>query len=151
MRGGDMESTLAPNRTASAICGRIVKPDRGTLTPELARAILKLDFDPEDHERVGILSATAQKGTLTPEERAEPEEYIRVNHEVTLLQSKARLSLERADRSSRRKPCSGESGRGPAIGANPANSPSPPHGSVTRLTTSSQSNMRGTATPRTSR
>ena len=44
-----MESTLSPDKTASAIWGRVVKPDRGTLTPEAARSILKLDFDPEDH------------------------------------------------------------------------------------------------------
>jgi hypothetical protein len=94
-----MESTLPASKTASAIWGRIVKPDQATLTPELARAILKLDFAPEDHERVAILSAKAQKGSLTPQERAELEEYLRVNSELMMLQSKARLSLQRADRS----------------------------------------------------
>jgi hypothetical protein len=92
-----MKTTLSPNKTASAIWGRIVKPDQATLTPALARAILKLDFDPEDHQRVEILSAKAQNGSLTPEERAELEEYIRVNNELTILQSKARLSLQRAN------------------------------------------------------
>jgi hypothetical protein len=95
-----MESTLTPNRTASAIWSRIVKPDRATLTPELARAILKPDFDPEDHQLVEFLSAKARKGSLTPQERAELEEYIRVNNELMVLQSKARLSLKRADPSS---------------------------------------------------
>ena len=76
-----------------------MKPDQANLTPEMARAILKLDFDPEDHRRVDELSAKAQKGTLTPEERAELEEYIRVNHELAVLQSKARLSLKRANQS----------------------------------------------------
>lgn len=95
-----MESTLSPNHTASAIWGRIVKPDQATLTPELARAILKLDFDAEDHERVRVLSAKAQDGSLTPQERAELEEYIRVNNELMILQSKARLSLKRAKPSS---------------------------------------------------
>jgi hypothetical protein len=90
-----MQTTLSPNQTASAIWSRIVKPDRATFTPELARAILKLDFDREDQERVEILSAKAQKGSLTPEERAELEEYIRVNNELMILQSKARLSLQR--------------------------------------------------------
>jgi hypothetical protein len=90
-----METTLSPNQTASAIWSRIVKPEQATLTPELSRAILKLDFAAEDHERVEILSAKAQKGSLSPEERAELEEYIRVNNELTILQSKARLSLKR--------------------------------------------------------
>jgi hypothetical protein len=95
-----MESTLSPNKTASAIWRRIVKPGQGTLTPELARAILKLDFEAEDHARVKRLSAKAQKGSLTPPERAELEEYVRVNNELTILQSKARLSLKRANQSS---------------------------------------------------
>jgi hypothetical protein len=91
-----MEFPLSPSKTAPAIWGRIVKPDQATLTPELARAILKLDFDAEDHERVDVLSARAREGTLTPEERAELEEYIRVNNELMILHSKARLSLKRA-------------------------------------------------------
>jgi hypothetical protein len=94
-----MESTLSPNKTASAIWTRIVKPEQADFTPELARAILKLDFDPEDHRRVDELSAKAQKGTLSPEERAELEEYVRVNTQLTILQSKARLSLKRAKQS----------------------------------------------------
>ena len=95
-----MELTLSPNKTASAIWGRIVKPDQATLSPELARAILKLDFDAADHESVKTLSAKAQKGSLTPQERAELEEYIRVNSELMILQSKARMSLKRSNQSS---------------------------------------------------
>jgi hypothetical protein len=49
---------------------------------------------------VDELSAKAQKGTLTPEERAELDEYIRVGYELAILQSRARLSLKRANRSS---------------------------------------------------
>jgi hypothetical protein len=95
-----MELTLSPNKTAAAIWGRIVKPDQATLSPELARGILKLDFDAEDHERVKMLSAKAQEGSITPQERAELEEYIRVNSELTILQSKARMSLKRANQPS---------------------------------------------------
>ena len=90
-----MQATLSPNQTASAIGSRSVKPERATFTPELARAILKLDFDRQDQQRVELLSAKAQKGSLTPEERAELGEYIRVNNELMILQSKARLSLKR--------------------------------------------------------
>lgn len=93
----ESRSALPPGKTASAIWGRIVKPDRPDLTPEAARAILKLDFDPEDHRRVDELSAKARKGTLTPQERAELEEYIRVGYELAVLQSRARLSLKRAN------------------------------------------------------
>jgi hypothetical protein len=91
-----MEPALAPEQTASAIWGRIIKPDRGTLTPEAARGILDLAFDAEDQHRVAALSQKAQAGTLTASERAELEEYVRVNNELMLLQSKARTSLKRA-------------------------------------------------------
>jgi hypothetical protein len=97
--GGDLRSTLSSSRTASAIWSRIVKADQANLTPELARIILKFGFDPEDHRRIEELSAKAQKGTLTPDERAELEEYVRVNTQLTILQSKARLSLKRAKKS----------------------------------------------------
>ena len=94
---GPGEATRSPGKTASAIRGRIVKPDQANLNPEIARAILKIDFAPEDHRRVDELSAKAQKGTLTPEERAELEEYVRVDLKLTVLRSKARLSLKRAN------------------------------------------------------
>jgi hypothetical protein len=97
--GGRREATLSPGKTASAIRGRIMKPDQANLNPEIARAILKIDFTLEDHRRVDELSAKAQKGTLTPEERAELEEYIRVDLKLTVLRSKARLSLKRANQS----------------------------------------------------
>jgi hypothetical protein len=97
--GGDLGSTLSPSKTASAIWSRIVKADQANLTPEVARTILKFGFDPEDHRRIDELSAKAQKGTLAPEERAELEEYVRVNTQLTILHSKARLSLKRAKHS----------------------------------------------------
>jgi hypothetical protein len=97
--GGDLRSTFSPSKTASAIWSRIVKADQANLTPEVARTILKFGFDPEDHRRIDELSAKAQKGTLSPEERAELEEYVRVNTQLTILQSKARLSLKRAKQS----------------------------------------------------
>ena len=94
---GRRKSMLSPGKSASAIGGRVVKPDQVDLNPEIARAILKINFTPEDHRRVDELSAKAQKGTLTPEERAELDEYIRVNLKLAVLQSKARLSLKRAN------------------------------------------------------
>ena len=72
-----------------------MNPDQANLSPEAARAILKLDFDADDHRRMGELSAKAQQGALTPEERAELEEFVRVGLELSVLQSKARLSLRR--------------------------------------------------------
>jgi hypothetical protein len=70
-----------------------MRSDRGSLTPEAARAILSLDFTPEDHHRVEELSRKAQEGLLSDEERADLEEYLRVNDALTILQSKARQLL----------------------------------------------------------
>jgi hypothetical protein len=93
-----MHSTLTPEKTASAIWSRIIKPEVGDLTPEVARVILKLGLDAEDHRRVEWLSSKAREGALSPEERSELEEYIRVNNELMILQSKARLSLKKSGR-----------------------------------------------------
>lgn len=93
-----METALSPNQTASAIWSRVVNPERGDLSPEAARALLKLDFAPEDHRRANELSEKARQGTLTPTEQAELEEFIRVGNELAVLQSKARLSLKRTQR-----------------------------------------------------
>ena len=57
---------------------------------------MKLDFDPEDHRRIDALSIKAQEGTLTPQEVADLDEYIRVNDLLTGMQAKARLSLKKA-------------------------------------------------------
>ena len=61
-----------------------------------------LDFDPEDQRRVEVLSCKAADGTLSAEERAELEEYVRVNNELMILQSKARLSLQKTRPRARR-------------------------------------------------
>lgn len=90
-----MESTLSPGGTSAGIWGRVVKPDQGDLSPEAARAILKLDFDLEDHRRMDELSEKARQGAMSPKEQAVIEEYLRVTSELAVLQSKARLSLKR--------------------------------------------------------
>ncbi len=97
-----MQPPVGPSRTASAIWGRVVKPGQGTLSPEAARAILTLDFEAEDRQRVDLLSAKATEGSLSEEERAELEEYLRVNNELMIVQSKARLSLQEFNRKAKR-------------------------------------------------
>jgi len=44
---------------------------------------------------VDELSDKAQEGILTPAERRDLDEYVRVDHEPAVLQTKARLSLKR--------------------------------------------------------
>jgi hypothetical protein len=84
------------NPTAAAIWKRIMEPERGRLSPETARAILKLDFNAADQERMEMLSRKAQEGTLSVDESTELEAYLRINDLLTILQSKARQSLRNA-------------------------------------------------------
>jgi hypothetical protein len=76
-----------------SILNRILRPDEPTFSPETARDILALDFDPADKERMHELSAKARAGTLTAEEDAEAGKYELIGHLLNVLQSKARRSL----------------------------------------------------------
>jgi hypothetical protein len=64
------------------------------MSPEIARNVLQIQFDGADHDRVNALSEKAQQGTLTPAERDELDEYIRVGTLLGILQSKARQVLK---------------------------------------------------------
>ncbi len=77
-----------------AILSRVIDPDKPTLVPEAARAILALDFSRADKERMRQLSAKARAGTLTRREQTEINNYERAGHVLNILQSKARLSLK---------------------------------------------------------
>ena len=78
----------------TAILTRVIGPERGGLSRELADMLLALDFPEADHARMAELSAKASDGTLAPAEREELEGYVSVGHFLALLQSKARLSLK---------------------------------------------------------
>ena len=66
MRGAHGAATLSPGKTASAIRGRIVKPDQANLNPELARAILKIDFDPRGPSAGGRALRQGPEGHADP-------------------------------------------------------------------------------------
>ena len=93
-----MSTKLGGNtsKNAAAILGRLINPDDPTLSLEAARAILKLTFPKGDKDRVDFLLAKNQDGHLTPDERAELDEYLRADAFLSVLKSKARLSLKRA-------------------------------------------------------
>ena len=52
----------APGLYELAILSRVLRPGRGELSVEAARAILSLDFDPADRERMHDLALKAQDG-----------------------------------------------------------------------------------------
>ena len=91
-----MSTELSVTTTANngaAILGRVINPDDPTLGPEAARSILKLTFPKGDKERVASLLARNQEGQLNEAERAELDEYLRADAFLSVLKTKARLSL----------------------------------------------------------
>ena len=77
----------------ASILEHVINPRKGDLSADLARYILSLDFPETDQARFQSLSAKAQEGTLTDEERAELEDFLNINDFLTIVQSKARASL----------------------------------------------------------
>ena len=79
----------------AAILGRLIEAGREGLIPAAARYLLLLDFPSADRDRMDELAARAREGTITADEAAELESYVRIGHLLALLQSKARTSLKR--------------------------------------------------------
>lgn len=84
--------------TEAAIVGRLIRPDRGDFSPEVARELLSLRLDDADQARMRELSLKAQEGALTVSEQDEVEAYRRVGYWLGVLWSRARLSLKCAGR-----------------------------------------------------
>jgi hypothetical protein len=97
-----MQLTALPTKEA-AIIARLGIPDRPSLSPEAAEALLAVGFSEADKDRMNVLAAKARAGTLTPDESAEAEAYSRVGSLLGILKSKARQSLKQR-RGTKRKP-----------------------------------------------
>jgi uncharacterized protein YnzC (UPF0291/DUF896 family) len=82
------------NTTEGAIWSRVIRPEGDDLTPEAARALLRLEFAESDRKRMHELAAKARDGTLTPAEREEVANYERVGSFLSLVKAKARVCLK---------------------------------------------------------
>ena len=92
-----MASGQALKRDATskiAIFGRLIKADKTDLSRELARYILTLGFDEEDQNRMSELAQKNQEGSLSSDEKAELENFVKAGHLLALLHSKARKTLK---------------------------------------------------------
>jgi hypothetical protein len=78
---------------------RLFVPEQEDLTSAKARFVLKLRFSDLDVERMHELSAKARAGTLTSDEDEEMEIYERIGHLVSILKSRARRVLKKANSS----------------------------------------------------
>jgi hypothetical protein len=84
-----MNSTL----TEAHILEQVVMSDQPGMSPESARAILDLRFDPSALSRMNELGEKNRLGTLAESERQEMDKYVRVGNFLNLMQAKARLCL----------------------------------------------------------
>ena len=84
---------MSISTASSTIFSRVIAPERGTLTPEVARVLLDMNFPPQDHARYEQLSAKAQEGTLTKDEADELDGYLHVDSLLAIMRLKARRSL----------------------------------------------------------
>jgi hypothetical protein len=94
---GEVEMPKAEvERAQAAIWTRIFQSVEPALAAEVARAILALDFPPEDKARLRALAAKARAGELTDLEQAELDTYGQLGSVVSILKSKARVALRTA-------------------------------------------------------
>jgi hypothetical protein len=89
-----MIRTVTDPTSEMAILRRVVDSDQPFLSPDAARAILRLRFGPADRARMNRLAAKNREGKLKPEQETELDNYIRVGQTLGILQSKARRALK---------------------------------------------------------
>lgn len=83
--------------TEAAIWTRVIHPN-GELSPTVARALLKLEFNAQDRQRMSELAEKARHGDLTTDEQFEIENFERVGSLLAILKSKSRKLLKRTIR-----------------------------------------------------
>lgn len=81
--------------TEADVFNRLIDATNPTLTPEAAAGFLQLGYSEADHGRMAELAAKSSEGTLSSDERRELESYVFVGDVLSLLKSKARLSLRK--------------------------------------------------------
>ncbi|AGA25776.1 hypothetical protein [Singulisphaera acidiphila] len=79
----------------AAILSRLIRPEDENLTADAAESLLRIRFESRDLNRMHELVARNQEDRLTPDERAEMDNYRRVSYLLDLMHSKARQSLKK--------------------------------------------------------
>lgn len=80
-------------RTEAAILNRVIRPEKDDLPDEQAKALLRMKFEQGDLDRLHDLLARNKEDELTPAEKEELGDYLRVSAFLDLLHAKARYSL----------------------------------------------------------
>lgn len=79
-----------------AILKRVLEARAPSFTPEAARALLALQFDQVDLDRMNVLAEKNRDGELSEVEWQELQQYLLIGHLLDLLHAKARLTLKPA-------------------------------------------------------
>src|SRR4051794_15554848 len=85
-----MQTIETTHATEGVIWSRLLQPETTGLSLEAAKSILRLEFAPEDKDRMHELAAKARNGSLTPAEQDETRNYERVGNLLALMKSNAR-------------------------------------------------------------
>lgn len=78
---------------STEIFRRVIEPEEGSFSPDLARFVLDLDFRGQDQLRFEALSAKARCGQLAAQEAEELDGYLHVDSLLAILRLKAERSL----------------------------------------------------------
>jgi hypothetical protein len=78
------------------VLDRILDPLGRLLTPDVARNLVKLQFDPKAQTRIDKLARRCNEGRLSDKERREYETYVYAIDFIAILQAKARALLKRS-------------------------------------------------------
>jgi hypothetical protein len=87
-------STSSHGLTAADILFQIVAPDEPTLPQEFALAVLSVCFNDAATGKIRELLERNNAGSITSQEKADLEKYLRVGQFLDLMQAKARQSLK---------------------------------------------------------
>jgi hypothetical protein len=98
-----MTHTLTIDARETAILTRALQPKKHNLSPAAARALLRIQLDPADRQRLHELLVKNREDTLSADERDELDSHLHVGLLIDLLQAKARAALHTSTRRPVRK------------------------------------------------
>jgi hypothetical protein len=78
----------------SSVIKRMLGPGESPLPTEVAQYFLGLRLSEWDHDRIAELSEKANEGRLSPPEHDELATYVLMNDFLTIMQSRARVSVK---------------------------------------------------------
>lgn len=76
------------------ILARVLANEKGLLSPEMARCILKVKFSDREKARMHDLAVRNQADALSPAEKEELYAYAKAGSLLSILKSKARRTLK---------------------------------------------------------